>query len=468
MKKILVIEDDRAIRENIIDLVEAEGFEGIQAADGQKGIEQALRSQPDLIICDIMMPELDGYGVLRAVRSNPELEAVPFIFVTAKAERGHMRTGMGLGADDYLTKPFTRAELLDAISTRLERQSVLSQRVVQTADVPGAGPRPISTPRATVREIVVRSAAMRALFDEAGRAAKANISVLILGETGVGKEVLAHHLHLKSPRASAPFVPLNCAALSPALLESELFGHEKGAFTGASQAQEGVFESAHGGSVFLDEIGELAPEMQVKLLRVLEDRRVTRVGSRQQRDVDVRFISATNAAIDARVDGGDFRQDLFFRINGITLVIPPLRERLEEIEPLAQQFADAAARDLGRDEAPTMADDFHEALRAHRWPGNVRELRNAVERAVALCDGDTLMPQHLPASFRERPSEPPRSGTPMDQHRRESAERERTHIIKALEDCGGNQTKAAALLGMSRRTLVSRLDEYDIDRPRKK
>jgi DNA-binding NtrC family response regulator len=469
-KKILVIEDDEAIRSNILDLIDAEGYEGISAEQGVHGVELALRIHPDIIISDITMPVLDGYGVLREVRSNPELQAIPFIFLTAKADRADIRGGMGLGADDYITKPFTRAELLDAIESRLKRQEVLSQRLSQAAPASSRAPSgaAATAPKAIVRDIVVRTPAMRALYEEASRAARANISVLILGETGVGKEVLAHHVHLQSPRASGPFVPLNCAALSPSLLESELFGHEKGAFTGALQSQPGVFESAHGGSVFLDEIGELAPEIQVKLLRVLEDRRVTRVGSRQGRDIDVRFIAATNTAVESAIAEGKFRQDLYFRINGMTLEIPALRDRQEEIGPLAQQFAEAAAASMGKSKAPTVTDATRDVLLRHDWPGNVRELRNVIDRAVALCDGDALLPESLPRNLLREPEDRSPSSTPMELLKSEMSMLERQRIIDVLEQCGGNQTKAAATLGMSRRTLVSRLDAYNLPRPRKK
>jgi DNA-binding NtrC family response regulator len=339
-------------------------------------------------------------------------------------------------------------------------------------------------------EPIVRDAAMRALYEQAERAAKAPISVLILGETGVGKDVLARHIHAASPRASGPFIGLNCAALSESLLESELFGHEKGAFTGALQARPGLFEAAHGGTVFLDEVGELPSSMQVKLLRVLEDRKVMRVGGRSALPVDVRFVAATNKDLEAAGASGAFRQDLFFRLNGISFTLPPLRERTSEIEPLAELFIRVACRQMDRAEIPTLSAEARARLEAHAWPGNVRELRNVMERAVVLSGGDTIGEDDLPQALRggrpaePRPSGPPsaaaprvdedgapaddRASDPLGKLRDEIEQLERQRILAALEKCAGNQTQAAALLGISRRTLVTRLSEYDLPRPRKR
>ncbi|WP_437809294.1 sigma 54-interacting transcriptional regulator [Sorangium sp. So ce1078] len=244
--------------------------------------------------------------------------------------------------------------------------------------------------------VVVRAPAMLALYEQAARAARSLISVLILGETGVGKEVLARTLHARSPRASGPYVELNCAALPPSLLESELFGHEKSAFTGATQARPGLLESAHGGTLFLDEIGELPLAFQAKLLRVLEDRKVLRIGGRTPRRIDLRFVAATNRDLEAEIARGAFRQDLYFRLNGISLVVPPLRERVAEIGPLAGRFLEEACRQLEQGSAPRISAEALAVLEAYSWPGNVRELRNVIERAVVLCAGDSVEPADLP------------------------------------------------------------------------
>jgi transcriptional regulator with PAS, ATPase and Fis domain len=315
---------------------------------------------------------------------------------------------------------------------------------------------------------VVIDPAMRALYEQAARAARATISVLVLGETGAGKEVLAQAIHRASPRARQPFIALNCAALSESLLEAELFGHERGAFTGATHAREGLFEAADGGTVFLDEVGELPPSTQVKLLRVIEEKKVMRVGARAAKAVDVRFVSATNRDLEAEVEAGTFRADLFFRLNGIALTIPPLRARRGEIEELARTFIARASAEMGRTDVPSLSNEARDLLLRHAWPGNVRELRNAMERAVVLCSGTTLLPEHLPPRLTEPTVAPPAGSTGAIGSLRDhvsSAERQR--VLDVLQRCGGNQTLAASELGVSRRTLVSRLSEWGMTRPRR-
>jgi two-component system response regulator AtoC len=306
--------------------------------------------------------------------------------------------------------------------------------------------------------VVIASPVMQALWAEARLAARSPISVLLLGETGTGKEVLARAVHQASPRALEPFLGLNCAALSETLLESELFGHEKGAFTGAAQARPGLFEAADGGTLFLDEVGELPTSIQVKLLRALELREVMRVGGRAPRRVDVRFISATNRDLEAESARGAFRPDLFFRLNGIALTLPPLRARTEEIGELARAFLARACAEMDRPRAPALADEALAALERYAWPGNVRELRNVIDRAVVLCTGDRVGVQHLPPKIRAAAAPLPARG--------EAGERER--IVAALEACLWNQTQAATRLGVSRRTLISRIEELGLPRPRKK
>jgi two-component system, NtrC family, response regulator AtoC len=327
----------------------------------------------------------------------------------------------------------------------------------------------------------------------AERAAAGTINVLITGETGVGKELLAETVHRASPRRDGPYVCLNCAALSETLLESELFGHERGAFTGAVQAKPGLMETAARGTLFLDEVGELPLATQAKLLRVLETREVTRLGSVRPRRIDLRFIAATNRDLEAEVVRGTFRQDLYFRLAGITLTIPPLRERLDELRPLAEAFARQICRDLGR-APPIFPAPILMLLESYSWPGNVRELKNMVERAVLLSSGPVIGTEHLPMEKLSRPAPPPPPGTPpplVDAYKLASptprqvdagrvdvpspvraargasnaAERER--IIAALNACAGNQSRAAKLLGIPRRTFLTKLDGYGIPRPKK-
>jgi two-component system, NtrC family, response regulator AtoC len=323
---------------------------------------------------------------------------------------------------------------------------------------------------------VVRDPAMRKVFEQALRAAPANINVLLLGETGVGKEVLARAIHARSTRAKGPFVGINCAALSDSLLESELFGHEKGAFTGAIQARPGLFEAAAGGTVFLDEVGELAPSTQAKLLRVLEERVVVRLGSTRSRPIDVRLLAATNRDLEAASHGGAFRSDLYFRINSLSLTIPPLRDRPGEIEPLAHLFLAAACRLIECQEIPTLSDAALQVLRRHRWPGNVRELRNAIERAVVLCPLGTILPEHLPPAMTAAqpaglagPTAAPGFGAAPDRPADladEIRSVERARILETLAATGGNQSEAARRLGISRGTLIARIAQYGVPRPR--
>jgi DNA-binding NtrC family response regulator len=339
-----------------------------------------------------------------------------------------------------------------------------------------ASPFPRAKPidEAAVSAAIVADRRMHDLYKLVERIAAGNITVLILGETGVGKEVLAERIHRSSPRAGKPYLKLNCAALSESLLESELFGHERGAFTGAVQTKPGLLETAEGGTVFLDEIGDLPLSIQVKLLRVLEDRVVTRVGSVTPRPIDVRFVTATNRDLEAEIPAGAFRQDLYFRINGATLVIPPLRERSSEIPDLAAAFIRQSARQLGIDPPPPLSSEALAALMRYSWPGNIRELRNVVERAVLLAGGDPILPAHLPlekirATLPVKPTPQVYVARPVaivPESDDPAAEKER--ILQALAAAAGNQSHAAQILGIARRTLINKLERYGISGPRKK
>ena len=323
---------------------------------------------------------------------------------------------------------------------------------------------------APVTDPVVLDPGMRRLHDVAARVARGTISVLLIGETGTGKEVLAELVHRASPRADGPLVRVNCAALTDSLVESELFGHEEGAFTGAQRERRGLLESADGGTAFLDEIGEVPLAIQAKLLRVLEEGKLVRVGASTPHTIDVRFVAATNRDLEAEIAAGRFRRDLYFRLCGAVLAIPPLRERRAEIEPLAWRFAAATARGIGRP-PPRLSSDALAALHRHDWPGNVRELGNVVERAVLLCEGDAIEARHL--SFGARGGAAPMAVAPVEaapsaRLADELAALERHRILAALERSGGNQTRAAELLGMPRRTLIKRLQRYGVPRPRRR
>ncbi len=326
--------------------------------------------------------------------------------------------------------------------------------------------------------VVLSDPAMQILYEQADLAAGSLMSVLLLGETGVGKEVLARTIHLRSARSNGPFLAFNCAALAESLLEAELFGHEKGTFTGATLSRPGLFESAEGGTVFLDEVGDLPKSVQVKLLRVLDERQVLPVGGRRPRPINVRFVAATNCDLAAKVASDAFRSDLFFRLDGITLTIPPLRARVADIVPLARLFAAKACRDLECRASASFSAEALALLERHTWPGNVRELRNVIERAVVFSRGGEIRAEHLPPRLvatgalnpAPQPAEPSLQGIDATQRRQRPlkgtpAERER--IAATLAACKGNQTKAAKLLGISRRTLIDRLKAHGFPRPRK-
>ncbi|MBC8071651.1 MAG: sigma 54-interacting transcriptional regulator [Deltaproteobacteria bacterium] len=370
-------------------------------------------------------------------------------------------------------KPVMVADAGSSNGTRVRGKSLTAgQRVAiapgETFEVGSAllmlqSPLELEAPEASraVSGLVIEDRTMAGIYQLAERVAKSTINVLLLGETGVGKDVLARRMHAMSPRAEKPFLALNCGALSEQLLESELFGHERGSFTGAVEAKTGLLEAADGGTVFLDEVGELPPSVQVKLLRVLEERQVRRVGGIRSRPFDIRFVAATNRDLAAAVHGGSFRADLFYRLNGIALVIPPLRQRTGEIAELARRFVDEASRRAERDRPPRIAAEAQAWLEAHAWPGNIRELQNTMERAVLLCTDDVITLDHLP------PSDGPAGTGRFGEVRSVDADPERQKILDALESCAGNQTRAARMLGISRNTLLARLDSYGVARPRK-
>jgi DNA-binding NtrC family response regulator len=322
-----------------------------------------------------------------------------------------------------------------------------------------------ATARGPSAQVVIKDEAMLAIHRLIERVAASDITVLLTGETGVGKEVLAEQIHQASPRRAQPLVRLNCAALPEQLLESELFGHERGAFTGATHAKHGLFEAAAGGTVLLDEIGEMSLPIQAKLLRVLDERKVWPVGALRPRPIDVRFIAATNRNLEEEVAEGRFRQDLFFRLRGVQLAVPPLRERRGEILPLARLFVERAAGTL-RISAPTLTGDAEKALERHPWPGNIRELRNVIDRAVLLA-GDTIGPRELELDHVRALGSSIRLEAPGEDLDGEIAALERDRILEMLERCGGNQSEAARRLGMSRSKLIARLDRYGAPRPRK-
>ena len=388
---------------------------------------------------------------------------------------------LGSGNGTRIRRSKSAAETAEVVELRLERGvpaafaldepiTLGSVTLLVRHEAPAAA-APQEVPVAVPDEVVQEAEATRRVFDLAGRLALGPLNLLLTGETGAGKEVVAAHVHRASRRARGPFIEVNCAALSESLAESELFGHQKGAFTGAVSAKEGFFEAADGGTLFLDEVGELALPLQAKLLRVLETKKVLRVGATTPTAIDVRVLAATHRDLPADVKSGKFRQDLYFRLNGMTISVPPLRERRADIAELARRFASRTAEVMNL-RAPELEPAALARLEAHAWPGNVRELRNVMDRAVALADGHVIGVSHLffdePAVSVRTPSGPGSSATNVDGDLRESLDaEEKRRILEALASCDGNQTKAAEQLGMPRRTFVARLQQYGLTKPRK-
>jgi DNA-binding NtrC family response regulator len=399
----------------------------------------------------------DQFALLLPRLGHDEAEAaIRRLIDEARLVRADIRAGIAIAPEDGRTTD----ELLERARAAL-RQARTPSALVMAAK---AAPEKVRSDA----DLVISAPAMRRIYALVDRIADSSLSVLVLGETGVGKEVVAEAIHARSSRRAGPIVKINCASLPENLLESELFGHERGAFTGADRRKIGFFEAAAGGSIFLDEIGEMAPALQAKMLRVLERKVITRVGGTDEIPVDVRIIAATHRDAEAEVRAGRFREDLYFRLAGFTLAVPPLRDRVEEIVPLAQHFARRVAEELGQP-APQLSEDAQLALRSHDWPGNVRELRNALERAVVVQTSGTITAEDLPdrvcdAGRRARPTTLP-DGSIRDHLRDQLADLERAAIVEALDHFGGNQTRTAQRLGISRRALIYKMERLGLKPP---
>jgi DNA-binding NtrC family response regulator len=446
--RILIIDDDRAFRVGTGALLADEGYEVDAAPGADAGLEQLRAARYDMVLLDLKMEGRTGLSVLEELRGTGN--DVPVVMLTGFATVDSAVQALKLGADDYITKPCDNALLRSKI------RSILARR----EPVLGEGSRRIVGTGSRMREV------RRAI----ARVSPTESTVLLRGATGTGKELVARAIHEESPRASRTFVAVNCSALAEGLLESELFGHARGAFTGAVAERKGMFEEASGGTIFLDEIGDVSPAMQARLLRVLQEREVVRVGTARPVTVDVRVIAATHRDLEQMVEEGRFRADLYFRLKVFQIRIPELRERVEDIPALAaaamarwNEKAEPARRVAG------LSDESLALLQAYDWPGNVRELMAAVEHACIVCEGGRILPCHLPEEIREgaapegngrKPAAEPRGEGRRYQARDPESEREA--ILAALEDAAGNRTKAAAALGMGRTTLWQKLKEYGI------
>jgi DNA-binding NtrC family response regulator len=445
--RILIVDDEVNARSALAELLREEGYSVETAADGFKALPKLDDFAPDVIVTDLKMPGLDGLGLMRKALEQDVDRAV--IVMTAFGAVETAVAAMRAGAADYLSKPINFDELLLVVERALERRR-LRQETGQL--------RQRLTERHRIPSIIGASPAMQSVFDTVLQVAPSRASVLITGESGTGKELVAAALHEHSTRASGPFVKLHCAALTETLLESELFGHERGAFTGAVARRDGRFQQADGGTIFLDEIGEISLAVQIKLLRFLQEHEFERVGGNQTIKVDVRIIAATNRNLRERIQQGLFREDLYYRLNVISLEMPPLRQRTSDIGLLAHHFLTKFAQENGKT-INALNDAAMEKLLRYPWPGNVRELENAIERAVITCRGDTLRAEDLaisvaPTDARKAASDyPPIPGSSL-------GELERFAILKTLEHTGGSTSRAAEILGISPRKIQYKLQAY--------
>jgi DNA-binding NtrC family response regulator len=444
--RILIVDDESNARAALSEILHEEGYATETAADGFKALAKIGDFSPDVILTDLKMPGLDGIAFMEKARAAAP--GAVFVVMTAFGTVSSAVEAVKKGAENYLLKPLD-PEALGAVIERAMEKARLVQETQALRDR--------LRERNAFSHIVSADPKTQAVLELVGQVGPSKASVLVLGESGTGKELIAEAIHRASPRAKAPFVRLHCAALSEALLESELFGHERGAFTGALARREGRFKQADGGTLFLDEIGEISPAVQVKLLRFLQDKTFERVGGNETLKVDVRVIAATNRALDVAIAQGTFREDLFYRLNVVTIELPPLRDRRGDVPALASFFLRRYAAENGKT-IETFSEDALKTMLEYRWPGNIRELENVVERAVVLCDGPVIEKRHLPPSVvpaEERGGPPEVPGATI-------ADLERWAILTTLEACGGSTSKAATVLGVSPRKIQYKLHEYAV------
>jgi DNA-binding NtrC family response regulator len=449
-EKILIVEDEQHAREGLAELITNWGYRTETARDGLEGLEKVVAWSPSIVVTDLMMPRLDGFGLLERLQDHAE--GLNVIVVTGKGDIQSAVTAMKAGAYDFIEKPVdtTRLKAILQNASRLRGEQVEKESLRRGLRDKGV-----------LQHLVGSSKKMQEIFHLVEMVAPSTASVLITGESGTGKELVARSIHDLSPRKNKPFVAINCAAIPETLIESEIFGHEKGAFTGALERRTGCFELAEGGTLLLDEIGEMPIATQAKLLRVLEDRKLRRLGSKVETSVDVRVLAATNKIPEEAVSKGQLRNDLYYRLNVFNVNMPPLREHKEDLSELVAALLQEMNDKHGRKVA-LVSDPVMHAFQNFSWPGNVRELRNTLERAIIVCEGSVIETKHLPPGFGQlitRPAyEEPNSvrlgvGTTVE-------EAERMLILKTLEATNNNKTRAAEILGISLKTLHNKLKEY--------
>ncbi len=444
--RILIVDDEANARAALSEILHDEGYQTETAADGFKALGKLEDFAPDVILTDVKMPGLDGIAFMDKARAAAP--SAVFVVMTAFGTISSAVEAVKKGADNYLAKPLE----YEALSAVIERAMEKARLLQETRAL-----RDRLRERNAFHHIVTDDPKMKEILTLVAQVGASRASVLITGESGTGKELIAEAIHAASPRADKALVRLNCAALAEGLLESELFGHERGAFTGAVSRREGRFKQADGGTLFLDELSEIPLGTQVKLLRALQEKSFERVGGNETIKVDVRIIAATNRDLRAAIKAGTFREDLFYRLNVVPIELPPLRERRRDVPLLASFFLKKYADENGR-AIDSISDDALEAFASYAWPGNVRELENVIERAVVLCDGPAVEKRHLPAPLRggdaqDSAGSPPVPGTSI-------YDLERWAILKTLEACGGSTSKAAMILGISTRKIQYKLHEY--------
>ena len=461
---ILIVEDKDSLRAMLRLALEAQGHSVVEARDQPEAVAALQLVRPAVVLSDLRLPDGDGFGVLRAAKDlDPDL---PVVEMTAFGNVQDAVAAMKEGALDFLAKPVDPDHLLLLVERALAQQRLATENLLLKEEL---------AQRRGAPQIVGEDPRLKQVSLTLHRAAATDTTVLLEGESGTGKELFARALHVLSPRADGPFVAINCAAIPENLLETELFGHEKGAFTGASARKPGKFELAHRGTLFLDEIGDLPLSLQAKILRALEEKSFERIGGTVPLHVDVRVVAATNRHLKAAVAARQFREDLYFRLSVFPITIPPLRDRPDDITLLARYFIDRFCRDLNK-KSLTLAPSAEEELRAYAWPGNVRELQNCIERAVILTDGGTIHARHLNLSSRTAPGGMPGdddtpspwaaidlSGTLADATRRVGIEVERRKMEQALKEAAGNRLRAAELLQVSQKAFLTKLKEHGLD-----
>ena len=441
---VLVAEDDDLTRELLVKVLRRDGYSVVEAVDGMDALEKLRAGRVDLVLSDIQMAQVSGMELLDAIQKRaPE---IPVVLITAYAEPGAAMDAIMRGAADYLAKPVDIIALRTTVARALERRQLAGENQRLRSEAVGK------------KTLIGTSPAMLELYKQVAQIAPTHVTVLIVGESGSGKELVARTIHERSRRADRPYVAVNCASIAEGLLESELFGHERGAFTGAHSTRLGLFEEANGGTVLLDEVGDIPAKMQAQLLRVLQEGEVRRVGGGSAIPVDVRVLAATNRDLTVDVAEKRMRADLFYRLNVVTLRIPPLRERGDDVVALARHFVARNAATLGR-LIPEISDEALKRLCAHPWPGNVRELENAMARAVAMSQRSVLLPGDLPPLVSGEALAP--SAQAIDQDWPTLGELQRRYIARVLERTAGNKTAAASILGVDRRTLQRQEQEGD-------